>query len=88
MADEVLYDVANRVAVITLNRPEKRNALNAALRQGLWAAWRRFEADADVRIAILTGAGDKAFCAGMDLAEMSEMRPDVISQSASRRSRR
>ena len=77
MADEVLYEVADRVAVITINRPEKRNALNAAVRQGLWDAWRRFEADADARVAILTGAGDKAFCAGMDLAEMSEAKRGV-----------
>ena len=71
MANEVLYEVADKVAVITLNRPEKRNALNAAIRQGLWDAWRRFEADDTARVAILTGAGDKAFCAGADLTEMS-----------------
>jgi enoyl-CoA hydratase/carnithine racemase len=77
MVDEVLYEVADRVAVITINRPDKRNALNAAVRQGLWDAWRRFEADADTRVAILTGAGEKAFCAGMDLAEMSEAKRGV-----------
>ena len=77
MVDEVLYEVADRVAVITINRPDKRNALNAAVRQGLWDAWRRFEADADARVAILTGAGEKAFCAGMDLAEMSEAKRGV-----------
>jgi len=77
MADEVLYEVIDQVAVITINRPDKRNALNAAVRAGLWDAWRRFEADADARVAILTGAGDKAFCAGMDLAEMSEARRGV-----------
>ena len=72
MANEVLYEVADKVAVITLNRPEKRNALNAAMRQGLWDAWRRFEADDAARVAILTGEGDKAFCAGVDLWEMSD----------------
>lgn len=77
MANEVLYEVADKVAVITLNRPEKRNALNAAVRQGLWDAWRRFEADDTARVAILTGAGDKAFCAGADLAEMSADRRGV-----------
>lgn len=71
MVDEVLYEVADQVAVITINRPDKRNALNAAVRQGLWDAWRRFEADDTARVAILTGAGDKAFCAGVDLTEMS-----------------
>jgi enoyl-CoA hydratase/carnithine racemase len=77
MTDEVTYAVADRVAVITINRPDKRNALNAAVREGLWDAWRRFEADEDARVAILTGAGDKAFCAGMDLAEMSEAKRGV-----------
>jgi enoyl-CoA hydratase/carnithine racemase len=77
MADEVLYEVAEQVAVITLNRPDKRNALNAAVRQGLWDAWRRFEADGDARVAVLTGSGDKAFCAGMDLSEMAETQRGV-----------
>jgi len=77
MVDDVLYEVVDRVAVITINRPDKHNALNAAVRQGLWDAWRRFEADADTRVAILTGAGEKAFCAGMDLAEMSEAKRGV-----------
>jgi enoyl-CoA hydratase/carnithine racemase len=77
MADEVLYALADKVAVITLNRSDKRNALNAAVRRGLWEAWRRFEVDGDARVAILTGAGDKAFCAGMDLSEMSETKRGV-----------
>ena len=77
MANEVLYEVAEKVAVITLNRPEKRNALNAAMRQGLWDTWRRFEADDTARVAILAGAGDKAFCAGVDLTEMSVDRRGV-----------
>jgi len=72
MTDEVLFDSADGIAVITLNRPEKRNALNAAMREGLWRAWRQFEADASLRVAILTGAGDKAFCAGIDLVEFNE----------------
>jgi enoyl-CoA hydratase/carnithine racemase len=72
MGNEVLYEVSGQIAVITLNRPEKRNALNAAVRQGLWDAWRRFAADDTARVAILTGTGDKAFCAGIDLAEASD----------------
>jgi enoyl-CoA hydratase/carnithine racemase len=74
MADEVLYEVGDQVAVITINRPERRNAINEAVRTGLWDAWKRFEADRRVRVAILTGAGDRAFCAGMDLAYMAETR--------------
>jgi enoyl-CoA hydratase len=72
MSNEVLYEVDGQIAIITLNRPEKRNALNAAMRQGLWEAWRRFENDEGARVAILNGAGDKAFCAGVDLKELSE----------------
>src|SRR5262245_19541079 len=73
VADEVLYESDGGIAVITLNRPDKRNALNAAMREGLWSAWRRFESEPDQRIAILTGAGP-AFCAGIDLVEFADTR--------------
>ncbi len=73
MGDAVLYDVRDDgIATITINRPEARNSLSLEVRQGLFAAWARFEADASARIAILTGAGSKAFCAGGDLKEMVE----------------
>src|SRR3954465_7470798 len=68
MGDEVLVDVSDRVAVITINRPEARNALNRAVRAGLPAAIERCEADDDVDVMILTGA-DPAFSAGVDLKE-------------------
>ncbi|MBS0378904.1 MAG: enoyl-CoA hydratase/isomerase family protein [Proteobacteria bacterium] len=71
MSEAILYEMRGPVALITINRPESRNAINAAVRAGLHEAWRRFEADAAARVAILTGAGDKAFCAGMDLKEAS-----------------
>ena len=73
MSDAVLFDArGDGIAVITLNRPDARNALGKDIREGLFAAWERFERDASLRIAILTGAGDKAFCAGGDLKEMTE----------------
>ncbi len=72
MSEAVLYEMRGAVAVITLNRPDQRNAINEAMRTGLFDAWRRFEADPQARVAILTGAGDKAFCAGMDLKEARE----------------
>lgn len=72
MADEILYEMRGQVAVITINRPEQRNSINAAVRAGLFAAWERFDKDPAAKVAILTGAGDKAFCAGADLKEMSE----------------
>jgi len=64
----LLYAVQDRVATVTLNRPERRNALGADLIEALMAAVDRAAADPDVRAVILTGSGQKAFCAGGDLA--------------------
>lgn len=73
MTDPVLFDArADGIAIITLNRPDTRNALSREIRGGLFAAWDRFEHDDSLRVAILTGSGDKAFCAGGDLKEMVE----------------
>lgn len=63
----VHYEVSERIAVITLDRPAQRNAINAAATAQLRGALDRFEADAGAWVGILTGAGDRAFCAGMDL---------------------
>jgi enoyl-CoA hydratase len=63
----VRYELAERVATITLDRPAQRNAIDAAMTAALRAAAARFEADPDALVAILTGRGDRAFCAGMDL---------------------
>lgn len=71
MSDAVLFDArADGIAVITLNRPETRNCLTKDVRAGLFDAWDRFERDPELGVAILTGAGDTAFCAGGDLKEM------------------
>lgn len=72
MGESVLFDAVEEFAVITINRPDQRNAIDAAVREGLFEAFRRFEDDPRARVAILTGSGDKAFCAGADLKEMSE----------------
>jgi len=78
MSDAVLFDAReDGIAIITLNRPEARNALGKDIRAGLFAAWDRFERDPALRVAILTGAGEKAFCAGGDLKEMVERRLTV-----------
>jgi len=63
------------VAVLTLNRPRRMNALDTELRLALGRAFRELEADPSVRVAILTGAGGRAFCAGMDLSELSAGAP-------------
>ena len=71
MPEEILYENQGQVAVVTINRPEARNAINTGVREGLFAAWERFEKDEQARVAILTGTGNKAFCAGADLKEMA-----------------
>jgi enoyl-CoA hydratase/carnithine racemase len=70
--DVVRYEVRNGVAWLTIDRPEARNALNKAVRDGLFAGVRRFNGDDTAQVLVLTGAGDRAFCAGGDLKEMAE----------------
>jgi enoyl-CoA hydratase/carnithine racemase len=64
----VLYEVADHIATITLNRPERHNAINGAVRQELNAVWGRFRDDEDAWVAILTANGS-TFCAGADLKD-------------------
>jgi len=71
MSDVVKYELEENVAWMTIDRPEARNALSKAVRDGLWEGFRRFAADDEAAVLVLTGAGDKAFCAGGDLKEMS-----------------
>jgi len=78
MTDAVLYEMRGAVAVITINRPEARNAINRAVRDGVFAAFERFEAEAAAQVAVLTGAGDRAFCAGMDLKEAASESRGVL----------
>lgn len=66
------YELRGPVAWLTINRPEARNALNKEVRDGLFAGVRRFNDDTTAKVLVLTGAGDKAFCAGGDLKEMAD----------------
>lgn len=66
---DVLFEIEGAVAVVTLNRPAQLNAINSGIRHGLADAWKRFEQDDALKVAVLTGSGEKAFCAGMDLKE-------------------
>jgi enoyl-CoA hydratase len=66
MADAVLTEAADGVGVITINRPQARNAVNGEVARGIAAAIEDFDARSDVRVLVLTGAGS-SFCAGMDL---------------------
>ncbi len=69
---ELLVHVADHVATLTINRPEKRNALSWNVMADLSGALASVKADPAVRVVVLTGAGDRAFCAGADLTGMAE----------------
>jgi enoyl-CoA hydratase len=64
---EIRYESADGIALITIDRPKKRNALTGAMCDALHAAWRRFAASEEDRVAILTAAGNDVFTAGADL---------------------
>jgi len=68
----VRLEYEGAIAVVTLNRPAARNAVNAALTDALEAVVAKVEADDAIRVAIITGTGGKAFCAGADLKEVTE----------------
>jgi enoyl-CoA hydratase len=71
MSEVVLLDISDGIALLTFNRPDKLNALSAALVERLDSLLDAIEFDASVRAIILTGAGERAFSAGVDLAEFS-----------------
>jgi enoyl-CoA hydratase len=83
MADELLYQVEEGVATLTLNRPDQRNALNAELLAALVEGMTRAREDDGVRAVVLTGAGDKVFCAGADLGGFAADVPLVDKHFAS-----
>lgn len=68
----VRYELAEHVARVTLDRPETMNAIDAATEAELEETWRRIESDRSVRAVVLTGAGDRAFCAGADMKGTSK----------------
>jgi enoyl-CoA hydratase/carnithine racemase len=74
MSSHCLVEQRGAVLVVTMNRPEARNALTAEMMAGMKAAWDRVDADPDIRVCVLTGAGG-AFCAGADLKAMTSSHP-------------
>jgi enoyl-CoA hydratase len=71
--ETILVETRGAVTLITLNRPQALNALNAQILEDLITAFAAFEADPEQRCAVVTGAGDKAFAAGADIKEMADM---------------
>ena len=67
--DHCLLEREGHVLVVTLNRPEAKNALSSGMLAGMYRAWRMLDADPELRVAVLTGRGD-VFCAGADLKAM------------------
>jgi len=76
-------DKEKGIVRLTINRPEVRNALNMAVRQELRKAVEEIEKDSDVRVVIITGAGEKAFISGADITEFKDATPITIEQYAS-----
>jgi enoyl-CoA hydratase len=85
-AQHVLYRVDGPVATITLNRPERRNALSLAANERLHGLWSRIDADSTIRAVVLTSTDCGTFCAGMDLKEATELKQkngrDILDQLA------
>ncbi|MEW6211816.1 MAG: enoyl-CoA hydratase-related protein [Acidobacteriota bacterium] len=69
--ENVLIEKRGRIAIVTVNRPDKLNALNAATRNDILAAFDELAADDEVRVVVITGAGEKAFIAGADINEFA-----------------
>lgn len=79
----IIYEKSGHVAWITLNRPEARNALNSPTREELLEALEDARDDNEIYVIVITGAGDKAFCAGGDITEFPELNsPDQIKRHA------
>ena len=71
---KLLAEVSGTIAVVTINNPDKRNALSREIREALPGVLAALDADPDVRVLVVTGAGDKAFASGADISEFAELR--------------
>src|ERR1700684_921417 len=73
--DNLLFEVSDKIARVTFNRPNVLNALNRKTLDELGDCLKKVRADDDIRVLILTGAGEKAFVAGADINELSQQTP-------------
>lgn len=78
----IFYEKTNNIAIITLNRPEVNNSLNAELMKDIIDALAVSKKDTEVRVVVVRGAGDKAFCAGADLTKINETGGNIIEMRA------
>jgi enoyl-CoA hydratase/carnithine racemase len=78
---QLLAEVADAVAVVTINNPGKRNALSSEIRAALPGLLAALQADGDVRVVVLTGAGDKAFASGADISEFAQRRTSAAARA-------
>ncbi|MGE0798358.1 MAG: enoyl-CoA hydratase/isomerase family protein [Lautropia sp.] len=78
MPQHILVDISDRIGTITLNRPDVLNAWHAAMREEIVATLRDFQRRDDVNAVVMTGAGDRAFSAGQDLAEAHDFDADRV----------
>ena len=78
---KVRYERSGAAALLTIARPERRNAVDTETAAELLEGFRRFESDDDARVLVLTGEGPEAFCAGADLKALAEAAPDLTSEA-------
>ncbi|MFX1483381.1 MAG: enoyl-CoA hydratase/isomerase family protein [Promethearchaeota archaeon] len=78
--ESALYDVTDAIATITVNRPEKYNALNIKVKKLMLELFKRADEDTSVRVVILTGSGEKAFISGADIAEFVGRNSETIKE--------
>ena len=75
----VNYETKGKIAILTLDEPGKLNALSTGIREGILDGLKKVDADDNVRVAIITGNGDKAFCAGADISGFNLIRTKYAS---------
>jgi enoyl-CoA hydratase/carnithine racemase len=73
--ETIEYDEREHIAFVTMNRPEVHNAFNETMQAELQQVWRSVRDNSDVRVAVLTGAGDRAFCTGIDRSDIATAPP-------------
>src|SRR4029077_5558527 len=85
--DKLLVEVSGKIALVTINNPQKRNALSREIREALPGVLAALDSDPDVRVLVVTGAGDKAFASGADISEFAALSTTPEARAAYARAR-